>query len=168
MLIRLVVLLSLAAAAWAQTRDTASIFGAVDDAQGAAITGATVTLTSVATSQVRTTLTDEAGRYVFNLLPVGPYRLAVEQPAFRRYERSGILLRANENVKIDVRLEVGNVETTVSVNAAATQIETQVATIKETVDRSRVVELPLNGRDAAQLAMLVPGVPVSISLLEQT
>lgn len=158
MLIRFLILLSLAGAAWAQTRDTASIFGTVDDAQGASVAGATVKLTTVATGQVRTTLTDESGRYAFNLLPVGAYQLVVEQPAFRRYERSGILLQSNENAKIDVRVEVGDVKTTVSVNAAATQIETQVTTIKETVDRARIVDLPLNGRDAAKLALLVPGV----------
>ncbi len=91
------------------------------------------------------------------LLAVGSYRLAVEQAAFRRYEQTGILLQANENVKIDVKLEVGDVKTAVSVNAAASQIETQVATLKETVDRARVVDLPRNGRDAAQLALLVGG-----------
>src|SRR6266849_737432 len=156
--IRFIVLLSLAGAVFCQTRDTASIFGAVDDAQGGAIAVAAVRLTSIATGQIRTTSTDESGRYTFSLLPVGSYQLAVEQPAFRRYERNGILLRANENVKIDVRMEVGEVKTTVWVNAAATQIETQVATLKETVDRARIVDLPLNGRDAAQLALLVPGV----------
>jgi outer membrane receptor protein involved in Fe transport len=158
MLSRFVILLSLAGALWSQTRDTASIFGTVDDAQGAAMPGAVITLTTVATGQVRSTISDESGRYTFNLLPVGSYHVAVEQPSFRRYERTGILLRANENVKIDIRMEVGDVKTTVSVDAAATQIETQVATLKETVDRSRVVDLPLNGRDAAQLALLVPGV----------
>ena len=153
-----ILLLSLAAAAWPQSRDTASIFGTVDDVQGAAIAGANITLTSVLTSQVRTAVSDESGRYTFSLLPVGSYRLAVEQPAFRRYERTGILLNANENAKVDIRMEVGDIKTVVSVDAAPTQIETQVATLKETVDRSRVVELPLNGRDAAQLALLVPGV----------
>src|SRR5262245_1815480 len=158
MLHRTIILLLLAGASWCQTRDTASIFGTVDDAHGAAIAAATVTLTSVLTGQVRMTVSDESGRYTFNLLPVGSYRLVVEQPAFRRYERTGVLLRANENVKVDVRLEVGDIKTVVSVNAAASQVETQVATLKETVDRSRVVDLPLNGRDAAQLALLVPGV----------
>jgi len=158
MWIRLSGLVFLAAALGAQTRDTASIFGTVDDAQGAAIPSATLTLTNVATGQVRSTLSDESGRYTFNLLAVGSYRLAVEQAAFRCYEQTGILLQANENVKIDVKLEVGDVKTAVSVNAAASQIETQVATLKETVDRARVVDLPLNGRDAAQLALLVPGV----------
>jgi len=158
MLIRFLVFLSLAGAAWAQTRDTAAVFGSVIDPQGAAIPGAVVTLTSVGTGVVRTVTTDESGRYGFNLLPVGSYQLGVEQAAFRRYERTGILLQANENVKIDVILEVGDVKTTVSVDAAGSQVETQVATIKEIVDQKRVVDLPLNGRDAAQLAFLVPGV----------
>src|SRR5437667_789398 len=156
--IRFIVLLSLAVAVFCQTRDTASIFGAVDDAQGGAIAGAAVKLTSIATGQIRTTSADESGRYIFSSLPVGSYQLAVEHPSFRRYERSGILLQANDNVKIDFRMEVGDVKTVVSVDAAATQIETQVATLKETVDQARIVDLPLNGRDAAQLALLVPGV----------
>ncbi len=155
---RFVVLLSVAACAWAQTRDTAAIFGTVDDAQGAVIAGATLTLRNTATGQGRTTTSDVSGRYTFNLLPVGAYQLEVEQSSFQRYQRSGIVLQANENVKIDIQMQVGDVKTTVSVDAAATQIETQVATIKETVDRKRVVDLPLNGRDAAQLALLVPGV----------
>src|SRR5512132_1963141 len=113
MLHRIIILLSLAGAAWCKTRDTASIFGTVDDAQGAAIAGASITLTSVLTGQVRVTITDESGRYTFNLLPVGSYRLAVEQPAFRRYERSGILLQANQNAKVDVRMEVGDIKTVV-------------------------------------------------------
>ena len=135
MWIRLSGLVFLAAALGARTRDRASIFGTVDDAQGAAIPGATLTLTNVATGQVRSTLSDESGRYASNLPAVGSYRLAVEQAAFRRCEQTGILQQANENVKIDVKLEVGDVKTAVSVNAAASQIETQVATFKETVDR---------------------------------
>src|SRR5262245_45103551 len=144
MLKRTVILLSLAGTVWSQTRDTASIFGTVDDVQGAVIAGAGITLSSVLTGQVRTTVTDESGRYTFNVLPVGSYRLTVEQPAFRRYERSGIVVRANENAKVDVRMEVGDIKTVVSVDAATTQIETQVTTLRETIDRSRVVDLPLN------------------------
>ncbi len=79
MLIRFLVFLSLAGAVWAQTRDTAAVFGSVIDPQGAAIPGAVVTLTSVGTGVVRTVTTDESGRYGFNLLPVGSYQLGVEQ-----------------------------------------------------------------------------------------
>src|SRR5689334_11215491 len=142
----------------AQTRDTGSIFGTVADTQGAAITGAVVTLTNVSTGQARKDTADASGSYLFSLLPVGSYSIAVEQSGFRRYERSGIVLQANENLKVDVGLEVGDIKTTVSVQASATQVETRSVTIRETVDRERVVELPLNGRNAADLALLTPGV----------
>ena len=142
----------------AQTRDTAALVGDIVDSQGASIVGATVTLTSVQTGQTRTTSSDSSGRYRFSLLPVGSYQLTAEQPSFRRYERRGITVQANENLKVDVVLEIGDVKSTITVDAAANQVETEVATLKETVDQKRVVDLPLNGRDAATLALLVPGV----------
>ncbi len=142
----------------AQTRDTAAIFGLVADQQGAAVTSATVMITSTATNQARTVQTNDSGQYLFSSLPIGGYSLAVEHASFRRLERKGILLQANENVKVDVVLEVGDVKTTISVDAAAPQVETRSSTLKETVDRARVVELPLNGRNAADLALLAAGV----------
>jgi hypothetical protein len=152
------VLLALAASIHAQTRDTAAIFGSVRDTQNAIIPGVTITLTSTSTGQARSTVATESGEYGFNLLPVGGYTLSVEQPSFKRYQRTGILLQANENVKLDISLEVGDVKTTVSVSEAVSQIETRSATIKETVDQARIVELPLDGRNPADLALLVPGV----------
>src|SRR6266566_744684 len=146
------------AVAFGQTRDTAAIFGGISDTQGAAIPGASVTLTSSGTGQARKVVTNEIGQYLFPSLPIGTYALEVEQPAFKRYERTGIILQANENVKVDVALEVGDVKTTVSVDAAASQVEVRSSTIKETVDQARVIELPLNGRNAADLALLATGV----------
>ncbi len=145
-------------AAFGQTRDTAAIFGAISDSQGAAIPGASVTLNSSATGQVRRVAANDSGQYLFPSLPIGAYSIVVEQPTFKRYERTGIVLQANENVKVDIALEVGDVKTTVSVDAAASQVETRASTLKETVDQVRVVELPLNGRNAADLALLATGV----------
>src|SRR5438132_9391079 len=146
------------AVAFGQTRDTAAVFGGISDIQGAAVPGAALTLTSAGTGQVRKMLTNERGEYLFPSLPIGTYSMVVEQPAFKRYERTGILLQANENVKVDITLEVGDVKTTVSVDAAASQVEVRSSTIKETVDQARVIELPLNGRNAADLALLATGV----------
>ena len=115
----LLIAVTLVSAAFAQTRDTAAVFGTVTDSQGAAIPGATVRLTSNGTGQVRSIAASTAGEYLFPSLPVGTYSLTVEQPAFKRYEGTGILLQANENVKLDIVLEVGDVKTTVSVDAAA-------------------------------------------------
>ncbi len=152
----LVILLT--APAFGQTRDTAAIFGSISDTQGAAIPGASVSLTSTTTGQVRKVVSDESGQYLFPSLPIGAYSLSVEQPAFKRSQRTGILLQANENVKLDVALEVGDIKTVVSVDAAASQVEVRSSTLKETVDRARIVELPLNGRNAADLALLATGV----------
>src|SRR5438034_5139511 len=145
-------------AVFGQTRDTAAIFGAISDSQGAAIPGASVTLNSDATGQVRKVTANDSGQYLFPSLPIGAYSIVVEQPAFKRYERTGILSQANENIKVDIALEGGDVNTTVSVDASASQVETRASTLKETVDRARVVELPLNGRNAADLALLATGV----------
>src|SRR5262249_57055891 len=114
--------------------------------------------TNVGTGQNRTATTDASGGYVFTLLPVGNYSLAVEQSGFRKCERSGIVVQANENVRVDVGLEVGNVQETVTVEALASVVDTRAATLNHTVDSKRVIELPLNGRNPADLVLLAPGV----------
>ncbi len=144
--------------AFAQPRASAGIYGSVNDEQGAVIPGAKVTVLHLSTNQTRTTLSNQAGEYVFPILPVGEYRLTVENPGFKRYEQKGIELRVNDNVKVDVRLEIGELTTAVTVESAATNVETSNATIKEVVDSRRVVDLPLNGRNLADLTLLVPGV----------
>ncbi len=146
------------AIAFGQARDTASLFGMVTDAQAAVVPGANVTVTNTATGLTRNAKTDASGGYVFALLPVGSYNVAVEQPGFRKYERRGILLQANENVRVDVVLEVGNVAETITVEASAALVDTRAATLNHTVDSKRVVELPLNGRNPADLVLLAPGV----------
>jgi hypothetical protein len=153
-----VLVLAAAGTAAAQQRASAGIYGRVTDSQDAVIPGAKVTLLHVSTNQVREAVTDQAGEYLFSLLPVGEYRIAVEQPGFKKYQASGLLLQVNDNVKVDVRLEVGEVTTAVAVEASGTAVETSNATIKEVVDSRRVVDLPLNGRNLADLTLLVTGV----------
>ena len=147
-----------AALAWGQARDTASIFGTVSDAQAAMVPGAKLTLTNTATGAVRTAETDASGSFIFPLLTVGSYSLAVEHSGFRKSERRGIVIQANENVRADVSLEVGNVQETVTVEALVATVDTRLATLNHTVDAKRVVELPLNGRNPADLVLLAPGV----------
>jgi len=64
------------------------------------------------------TTTDQTGEFLFPLLPVGEYRITVEQSGFKRYEQIGLLLQVNDNVKVDVRLEVGELSTSVTVEAS--------------------------------------------------
>ncbi len=78
--------------AFAQQRASAGIYGSVTDSQGAVVPGATVTLLQVTTNQVRTATTSQAGEYLFPLLPVGEYRVSVEQSGFKKYTQTGLLL----------------------------------------------------------------------------
>ncbi len=125
---------------FAQVRDTGSIFGSVSDPQSALMPGVKVTLTNAGTGSARTAATDANGGYLFPLLPVGSYNLEVEQAGFRKYERKGIVLQANENVRVDAALAVGNVQETVSVEASGATVDTRSATLNHTVDQRQVVE----------------------------
>ncbi len=154
----LVVLLGGAMAAFPQQRGSAGLYGRVADPQDASIPGAAVTLVHLATNQTRTAVSNDEGQYLFSLLPPGEYRLTIERAGFKRFQAGSLLLQVNDNLKVDARLEVGEVTTTVTVEGTGIAVETSSAAIKDTVDSRRVVELPLNGRNLADLALLVPGV----------
>jgi hypothetical protein len=117
----------------AQQRASAGIYGSVLDSQGAIVPGAKVTLLQVSTNQLRTTTTDPTGEFLFALLPVGEYRITVEQAGFKKYEQTGLLLQVNDNIRADVRLEVGDVSTAVTVEAAGVNVEVANATITDNV-----------------------------------
>ena len=87
-------------AAFGQQGASAGVFGNVVDSQGAVIAGAKVSLLHVATNQTRTTATDAAGEFRFPLLPVGEYRVTVEQPGFKKFEQTGLRLQVNDTAKI--------------------------------------------------------------------
>jgi hypothetical protein len=142
---------------FAQQAGTAGIYGSVVDAQGGAIPGARVTLTHIERNQVREATTNEVGVYTFPLIPIGTYKIGIQHPGFKAFEQTRIELQVNDNAKIDVTLEVGDVNTRVQVEAVGMTVETSSATIKNVVDGKRVLELPLNGRNVLQLGLLVPG-----------
>jgi hypothetical protein len=160
---KLLTIFALAFAGAAQTRDTGAVFGTITDAEGAFVPGAQVKLTNTGTGQTRVAQTNASGAYLFSLLPPGTYAISIEHPGFRRYERRGIQLQANENVAVHMALEIGDVQTTITVEERPSQVETRFATVKDTIDQRRVVELPLNGRNAADLALLSTGVTSGIA-----
>ena len=147
--------------------DTGNIAVTVKDATGANVPGATVTLHNQSTGiNLRTGITNEQGSYTFALIPSGNYTLRVEQKGFKMYEQSGIYLQVNEQLNIPITLQVGDLSEQVTVTGAAPLVESTTAAIRETVDRVRVSELPLNGRNVLQLQILVPG-SVSAGSLDQ-
>jgi hypothetical protein len=141
-------------------QETGMIGGVVTDSSSAVVPGATVKATEVSTGFVRTTTTDGDGRYIFPNLRPTQYEVSAENAGFRTYRRSGIELLASQSLTLNIALEVGAVTETVNVAGAAVQVNTTTSTLSEVVDRSRMVELPLNGRDAARLATLVPGMQI--------
>jgi hypothetical protein len=139
---------------WAQSVSSAQVSGVVRDSSGGALPGADVTITKIDTGAVRSAVTGVDGAYVFPNLPVGPYQLKVELQGFNTYQQDGIVLQVSSNPQINVSLAVGTVSETVTVVANSAMVETHSTGIGQVVDNQRVVELPLNGRQATELIFL--------------
>ncbi len=146
------VLLLTSAAAWAQA--TAQLNGTVTDDSGAVLPGVTVTATQTDTQFTRTVVTDGTGSYVMPNLPTGPYRLDVSLQGFRSYVQTGIVLQVGATPTINASLGVGNLEETVSVEAAAPLVDVRSSGISEVVENERIMELPLQGRQVTDLILL--------------
>jgi hypothetical protein len=134
-----------------------SIVGTVTDPSGAIIGGATVTITNMGTNIAVKTTTDTAGEYVVTPLEVGKYSVTIESTGFKRSVRSDIQVNVQDRVRVDAKLEVGQVTDTVQVEAAAPILETDTSYLGEVVDSQRIVDLPLNGRFFTRLAVLTAG-----------
>ena len=159
-LFRLVIVAAVCVAAvWAQ--GTAQIQGIVLDASGSAVAGADIKATQTDTGIVRSTVSGADGVYVLANLPVGPYRLEVSKPGFNEFVQTGIVLQVNTSPNVDVTLKVGAVTEQVQVEANAALVDTQGTSVGSVIENQRILELPLNGRNAVELIQLagaaVPG-----------
>src|SRR5437870_4327576 len=148
--------------AWAQA--TAQISGSVRDQSGAVLPGVEVTATQTGTGISRSAVTNEAGSYVMSNLTLGPYRLEAALPGFRTFVQSGIVLQVNSNPVINVVLQIGQVTEQVEVQANASLVETRSVGVGRTMETDRIVELPLNGRNAQELLLLAGGSTVVTSV----
>ena len=137
---------------------TATMFGVVRDSSGAVIPEAKVSARNVSTGFARDATSDDTGAYLISNLPVGQYSLQAEKAGFRRFIQEGITLEVNANARVDATLSVGQLSESVTVTADATGVDTRSSTMGEVVDRIRVQELPLSGRNIVELSRLVPGV----------
>lgn len=132
--------------------------GRITDPTDAVVPGADVTVTNEDTGIRRETRSNELGYYVVPLLQPGRYAVTVQKQGLRPIRRSGITLEVDQAARVDFVMEVGTVTETVQVTANVAAVDTQSATLKEVVEERRIRELPLNGRDATQLILLLPGV----------
>jgi Carboxypeptidase regulatory-like domain len=133
---------------------TAQINGTVKDQSGAVLPGVEITATQTDTGIARTAVTDETGSYVLPNLAVGPYRLEAGLPGFRTHVQTGIVLQVNSNPIINPTLEVGQVTEQVEVQANAALVETRNVGVGQVIENERILELPLNGRQATDLIVL--------------
>lgn len=145
-----------------QAVDVASVSGVVTDPSGAAVANASVSITQTERQVAHTAVTDPSGHYVFNDLPVGPYRLEVKAPGFASYVQTGIVLQVGQNVTADVGMKLGSTSQTVEVQAGAQMVETRESTVAQVINQKDVNDLPLNGRYATQLVLL-SGAAVTVS-----
>src|SRR6202045_854382 len=141
----------------AHAQATGSFQGVVTDKSGSAVSGARVTVTSQATGTTREAITDDAGHYIINLLPVSVYTLRVEYQGFQAVETKDVKLQVDEQRELDFALSPSSVSTSVEVVASEVQVETASPSLGQVITAQEVAQLPLNGRDFVQLATLTSG-----------
>jgi hypothetical protein len=147
----------------AQSVSNSQINGTVQDATGLAVAGAQVVATQTDTGVVRSATTGADGSYALPNLPIGPYRLEISKEGFSKYIQSGITLQVDSNPSIEAVLKVGSVTEQVEVHADAAMVETRATGIGQVIDNQRVLELPLNGRQATDLVFLAGAATVGNS-----
>ena len=152
-----VVVLTGATPLYAQV-DTGSILGTVTDSSGAAVNGASVTLTNQGTNAALTTTTGADGTYKFTPVRIGTYRIKVSLQGFSTVEKRDITVNVDQSVVVDFTLKPGSVAETVEVASTVPVLETQDASVGQVMDRRNVDNLPLNGRNFTFLAQLSAGV----------
>ena len=135
-----------------------TIQGLVTDQSDAVVPGAVVTITNLATGIKTPTSTNETGNYSFQLVPVGNYEVTCKLEGFKTKTVPDLRVATGDQKRKDFVLELGDISETIEVVASAVGLYTENATIGAVVENKRIIELPLNGRNMVQLAVLVPGV----------
>src|SRR4051812_15966672 len=152
-----------ATAALAQA--TAQITGTVTDSSGGVLPGASVTATQTDTGFKREVVTDASGLFSFPGIPVGPYQLDVALAGFRTSVQTGILLQVNSNQAVPVVLALGEVAETITIQANAQVVETRNLGVGQVMDNKRILDLPLNGRNPADLLQYLPASVPQVQVL---
>ncbi|HEV8132399.1 MAG TPA: carboxypeptidase regulatory-like domain-containing protein, partial [Acidobacteriota bacterium] len=141
----------------AMGQTTAMVVGTVLDPSGAVVPNVQITITQTGTGMVRHVQSNERGVYVAPALPVGSYAISAEASGFKSKTITGIVLQVNQEARIDLTLDVGQVSETVTVVEETPLLQSESAVVGQVIDNRFNSEIPLNGRDFAQLILLTPG-----------
>src|SRR5579864_4824854 len=137
---------------------TGSILGVVRDPSKAVVKGARITITNTETNLTQSAVSADDGSYRFLALPVGTYKLNATMAGFQQFNATDIVLKVNDQLRIDISLKVGNVNEEVSIAADAVQVQTESTQLGDVIDSKKMLALPLNGRSYLDLLGLQAGV----------
>ncbi|HWF48424.1 MAG TPA: carboxypeptidase regulatory-like domain-containing protein [Bryobacteraceae bacterium] len=157
----LVALAALVLPANGQLASSTSLVGTVTDSSGGVVAVANVTAVNDATQVSYKGVTNNAGIYNILYVPVGTYTITVESPGFQKAVHSSVIVEANQAVRTDFTMSVGQVSSEIVVSSAPPPFPTDDATITETISQTQVNNLPVNGLDPLKLAITTPGVTLS-------
>ena len=152
----LLAVVCIVSSAWAQ-KDAGSIVGTVKDQTGAIVAGAKVTVSDVERGIRLETKSNDSGEYVAGPLRVGRYTVTVEHPGFKKAVTPPVDLDVQQRIALNIALQVGQISESIEVTAATPLLDTEMSELGQVVDNKRMVNLPLNGRNFAQLALLTAG-----------
>jgi hypothetical protein len=141
-----------------QSSTAGNITGTVRDPQGAAVPKAEVTVTDEKTGASRTVTADDDGFYNIPSLPAGVYTVTTSPAGFKKTITTGVQLHVSENKVVNLDLQVGQVSEVVTITSESAPVELRSGEVSSLVSEKQVTELPLNGRNYAQLALMVPGI----------
>jgi hypothetical protein len=142
---------------WAQF-DSATVLGTVKDSNGAVVAGVTVTVKNIETAITASTQTDESGDFQFTNVKIGNYRVSAEKQGFSTAVAERVNLTINARQRVDLVIQPGALAENVVVTAGVALLETDSSGRGQVIQREQIVNLPLNGRSYANLALLTPGV----------
>src|ERR1039458_426010 len=135
--------------------ETGTIVGVVQDSTGGVVPNAAVTLTHVATGVARQTHTDAQGAFNAQFMPLGTYAVTVTAAGYQAKTLTGITLQVDQTINLTIALSVGSVSQSVEVTGAAPLVDTTTSSVGQVIDNHEVLSMPLNGRNAFALGLLV-------------
>src|SRR5579862_7758262 len=152
------VLVVLAMTSLGHAQATATVEGLVADSTGAVLPRAQVVATSLATGLARSTDANSDGYYRMASLPVGAYDITVTLTGFKKTLLSGVVFTVGQVARVDVTMQVGDVQQEVTVEGTAPLVDTSTTAVGGVVENKQITAMPLNGRHFLQLGLLIPGV----------
>ena len=137
---------------------TGTIEGRVTEKTGAAVQGASITILKTDTNETHAATTDASGRYTIPFVPPGTYSVIAEAPSFHSSKQENVIVQVAGTRSVDFKLEVGSVSQTINVISSAETLDTSTSSLGETIPSQLILDLPDNGRNPFDFALLVPGV----------